>query len=88
MQVYLTKSMFPEDQMTLDTVKPCIAAKTHVTYRNTPYYITACIMRLQGGEWRYTLELHDLKVNSVTIANIEDIITTTNPAITHLNKGA
>ena len=47
--------------------------KTHVRHRGIDYYITGCIMRLNGAEWKYAIELHDLKANSVTIADIKDV---------------
>ena len=59
--------------MQLTEIKPAISAKTHVTYRDITYRITGITMRIQGSEWIYQLELHDLKANSVTIARIEDV---------------
>lgn len=59
--------------MKIEQVKPAISAKTHVTHRGIIYHITGIIMRLQGSEWVYLLELHDLKANSVTVARIEDV---------------
>lgn len=59
--------------MTLSEVKTAISSRAPVIYRGLQYYVTACIMRYRDGEWRYSLELHDLKVNSVTIAQIEDV---------------
>lgn len=57
--------------MKIEEVKKTIAQKTLVTYDNTDYTVTACILRLKGREWNYTLELKDLKANSVRIVPME-----------------
>jgi hypothetical protein len=59
--------------MNLSDVKPAIANRTAVTYNGISYYVTACVMRLCSGEWYYQLELHDLKVNSITIADLKKV---------------
>lgn len=60
--------------MQISEAKPAISTRAPVEYRGIDYYITACIMRLSGTEWKYSLELHDLKINSVTIADIDKVI--------------
>jgi len=57
----------------IDQVKPAMSAKTTVKHRGITYHVTGCIMRLQGSEWIYQLELHSLVANSVTIAKLEDV---------------
>lgn len=59
--------------MKIEQVKPAMSTRQPVQYAGADYYITACIMRLVNGEWRYSLELHDLRANSVTIARIEEV---------------
>jgi hypothetical protein len=62
-----------DTNMTLQEVKPAMTAQTRVIHRGIEYYITGCTMRLRGGEWYYQLELHDLRANSVTIADIKNV---------------
>ena len=59
--------------MKIEEVKKVIAQKTLVTYDNTDYTVTACILRLKGREWNYALELKDLKANSVRIVNMDKV---------------
>lgn len=59
--------------MQLADIKPAISAKTHVKYRGITYHVTGIIMRLSGAEWQYSLELHSLTANSVTIAKINEV---------------
>jgi len=60
--------------MDIKDVKRVIANKTIVQYDNTDYIVTACILRLKGREWQYTLELKDLKAKaSVLIVNMESV---------------
>jgi hypothetical protein len=60
--------------MLLQDIKPAISTRKPVSCNGVDYYITACIMRLVNGEWRYSLELHDMAANSVTVAAIEDVM--------------
>jgi len=49
--------------------------KTIVLHDGIKYYITGYTQRItDNGEFYYELELHDLKANSVTIANITKVI--------------
>jgi len=59
--------------MKIEEVKKVIAHRTLVTYDNTDYTVTACILRLKGREWKHTLELKDLKANSVRIVNMDKV---------------
>jgi len=60
--------------MDIKDVKRVIANKTIAQYDNTDYIVTACILRLKGREWQYTLELKDLQAkNSVVIVNMESV---------------
>ena len=55
------------------TAMDCIVGKTHVVNRDIEYYPIAYILRLHKSKCRHELELHDLKVNSVTVANMEEV---------------
>jgi len=60
--------------MDIKDVKRAIADRKIVQYNNADYIVTACILRLKGREWQYTLELKDLKANnSVVIVEIEKV---------------
>ena len=61
--------------MQLADVKTAIAKRTVVTYDGIDYTVTAVIMRIHHKEmkWYYQLELHDLKANSVCIADMEKV---------------
>jgi len=60
--------------MDIKDVKRAITDKKIVQYDNANYIVTACILRLRGREWQYTLELQDLKANnSVVIVEIEKV---------------
>lgn len=58
--------------MKIEQVKSAMSEKTTVKYKNISYHITGIIMRLNGSEWVYLLELHDLKANSITIAKLSE----------------
>lgn len=51
--------------MDIKEVKEAIASRKLVTYDNTNYTVTAYILRLIDRKWQHTLELKDLKTNSV-----------------------
>ena len=53
--------------MDVKEVKEVIASKKLVTYDGTNYTVTAYILRLIDRKWQHTLELKDLKSNSVRI---------------------
>ena len=53
--------------MDVKTVKEVISNKKLVTYDNANYTVTAYILRFNGKAWQHTLELKDLKANSVRI---------------------
>jgi len=57
--------------MQIAEVKKHMASKTKVKYAGGDYIITACIMRIRGGNWYYQLELKDVKANGVIITNME-----------------
>lgn len=57
--------------MKLDQVKKIMSDKVKVKYMGNEYYITACIMRIYQNRWYYQLELMDMNLNSVVIANME-----------------
>jgi len=60
--------------MDIKDVKRAITDKKIVRYDNADYIVTACILRLRGGTWQYTLELQDMKANnSVVIVEIEKV---------------
>jgi len=60
--------------MDIKDVKRAITDKKIVKYDNANYIVTACILRLKGDKWQYTLELKDLKANnSVRIVNMEKV---------------
>jgi len=60
--------------MQISDVKPIMLSKQPVRYQNISYYITGCTLRLRDGEFYYQAELHDINANSVTIAELEDVI--------------
>ncbi len=53
--------------MDVKAVKEVISNKKLVTYDNSNYTVTAYILRFNGKAWQHTLELKDLKANSVRI---------------------
>lgn len=57
--------------MDIKEVKEVIAKRKLVTYDSTDYTVTAYILRLINGKWQHTLELKDLKANSVRIVPME-----------------
>ena len=59
--------------MELKAVKEVIANKNLVTYDNADYTVTAYILRFNGKAWQHTLELKDLKANSVRIVPMEKV---------------
>jgi len=60
--------------MDIKDVKRAIADKKIVQYNNADYIVTACILRLRGNTWQYTLELKDLQANnSVVVVEIEKV---------------
>jgi len=60
--------------MDIKDVKRAITDRKIVQYDNADYIITACILRLKGSTWQYTLELKDLKANnSVVVVEIERV---------------
>ena len=59
--------------MKIEEVKKTIAQKTLVTYDNTDYTVTAYILRIIKGKWQHTLELKDLKANSMRIVPMEKV---------------
>lgn len=44
-----------------------------VTYRGIQYRLDKCIEEKAYDGYAYTVELHDLKSNSVTIAKLEEV---------------
>lgn len=56
--------------MDIKEVKEVISNKKLVTYDNSDYTATAYILRLIDGKWQHTLELKDIKANSVRIVPI------------------
>jgi hypothetical protein len=59
--------------MDVKEVKEVIASRKLVTYDNTDYIVTAYILRLIDRKWQHTLELKDLKANSVRIVLMEKV---------------
>ena len=59
--------------MDVKAVKEVIANKKLVTYDNSNYTVTAYILRFNNGKLRHTLELKDLKANSVRIVPMEKV---------------
>ena len=60
--------------MDIKDVKRAITDKKIVQYDNADYIVTACVLRLKGRVWQYTLELKDLKANnSVVVVEIERV---------------
>lgn len=59
--------------MDIKTVKEVISKRKLVTYDGTDYTVTAYILRLINGKWQHTLELKDLKTNSVRIVLMERV---------------
>lgn len=60
--------------MKIEDVKRAITDRKIIQYNNADYIITACILRLRGNTWQYTLELKDLKANnSVVVVEIEKV---------------
>lgn len=59
--------------MQISEVKPAISSRAPVEYRGLQYYVTAVTMRYWDGDWRCSLELHDMACNSVTVARIEEV---------------
>lgn len=58
--------------MDIKEVKEVIAKRKLVTYDGTNYTVTAYILRFKS-KWQHTLELKDLKTNSVRIVPIEKV---------------
>jgi len=58
--------------MDIKTVKEALSKGKLVTYDNSNYNVTAYILRF-NGKWQHTLELKDLKANSVRIVPIEKV---------------
>lgn len=44
-----------------------------VTYRGIQYRLDKCVEAPAYDGYAYTVELHDLKANSVTVARLEDV---------------
>lgn len=59
--------------MKIEEVKKVIAYKKLVTYRDINYTVNSCTLRLEDREWYYTLELQDLKANSVVNVLMKDV---------------
>ena len=62
--------------MQLSDVKKAISTKQTVSYNGIDYYVSAVIMRIHHDklEWYYQLELHDLKANAITIADMDKVV--------------
>lgn len=64
--------------MKLEDVNDAIIGNKTVIHEHngysSPYKITGVITRYDKKKgWWYALELHDLKANSITVADIEDV---------------
>jgi len=59
--------------MDVKEVKEVIASKKLITYDNVDYTVTAYVLRLIDRKWQHTLELKDLKANSVRIVPMEKV---------------
>jgi len=58
----------------LSEVKECMAKKMPVIHQNIEYkYISACIMRLIDGDWKYSLELMETNRYGVVTASLEKV---------------
>lgn len=55
------------------TAIECIMNKKHVVFNDIIYYPTAYILRIRNNQWSHELELHDLKANSITSAEMEKV---------------
>jgi len=59
--------------MKIEEVKKLIANKKLVSYKDKQYTVNAVILRMINRNWVYSLELQDLKINSVVIALMEKV---------------
>ena len=59
--------------MKIEEVKKVIAYKTLVSYKGISYTVNAVSLRIKDKEFFYTLELQDLKANSVMNAFMKDV---------------
>lgn len=59
--------------MKIEDVKKVIAYKKLVTFKDITFTVNSCTLRLKDREWYYTLELQDLKANSVVNALMENV---------------
>lgn len=59
--------------MQLAEVKRVMAGRTEVRYDGGAYYVEGCCLRIRNGTWYYQLILHDLKADSVCIAEMEKV---------------
>ena len=59
--------------MKIEDVSEHMEKKTVIVHSGCRYYISGVISRIKKGKWFYEIELHDLKANSVTVVNLEDI---------------
>ena len=59
--------------MKIEEVKKVIAYKKLVNYKDMTFTVNSCTLRLKDGKWYYTVELQDLKANSVIQALMENV---------------
>lgn len=60
--------------MDINEAKTAIKNKTIVRHHDINYIVSAAILRHEKGEWKYSLELMDLKAkHSVVIADINKV---------------